>query len=191
MPRSHRLYRLAIISAALVTALVLFAHATPSAASKPFRVYLTFDDGPIPGNTNVILDILEQDHVKATFFDQGSHIHGNEQYLRRELLEGHHIGNHLVSHELNIMAPAHPADSLIIAKYIQVDAAIRWALGGLSARWDSEEPVKLFRWPGGAIKPIPLPNVITYNWTSATHDAGDVTPYGALYRALYGANEVQ
>ncbi|HLY27895.1 MAG TPA: polysaccharide deacetylase family protein [Aggregatilineales bacterium] len=191
MLRSHRLFRLVILSAVLLTGLVLFSHASPSGASRPFRVYLTFDDGPIPGNTNVILDILKKYGVKATFFDQGSHIHGNEQYLRREILEGHHIGNHLVFHDPIIMSPVNPPDSLVLAKYAETDAAIRYALGGLAGQWDIELPVKLFRWPGGAIHAIPLPDVITYNWTSATHDSGGVTPYGALYNALYGATEVQ
>jgi peptidoglycan/xylan/chitin deacetylase (PgdA/CDA1 family) len=168
----------------------LFVAPSPSAARGLFRVYLSFDDGPIPGNTNRILDILKKYNVKATFFIQGSHIQGNEIYLRQELLEGHHIGNHLVSHELNIMAPAKPADSLIVGKYIEVDGAIRWALGGLAGQWDQEEPIKPFRWPGGAVKAIPLANVITYNWTSATNDSGKVTPYGALVHALYGVPEV-
>ncbi len=189
--RLSRLSRLVIVPVALFTVLTLFTNATPGAASKLFRVYLSFDDGPIPGNTNVILDILKQYNVKATFFDQGSHIHGNEQYLRRELLEGHRIGNHLVFHDPIIMVPATPPDSLVLQKYAETDAAIRYALGGLSAQWDAELPIKLFRWPGGAVKAIPLPNVITYNWTSATHDSGEVTPYGALYNALYGATEVK
>lgn len=190
MFRLRRLSRPVTLGLCLLALFALFAAPTPGAARGRFRVYLSFDDGPIPGNTNRILDILKQYNVKATFFDQGSHIHGNEVYVRRELLEGHHIGNHLISHELNIMAPSRPADSLILSKYAEVDAAIRWALNGLSPQWDAEEPVKIFRWPGGAIKAIPLKNVITYNWTSATNDSAGVTPYGALYRALYGVPEV-
>lgn len=179
--------------AAILTLVLLagsLAATTPSAAHRPFRVYLSFDDGPIPGNTNRILDILKKYNVNATFFVQGSHIHGNEIYLRQELLNGNHIGNHLISHELNVMAPSNPPDKLIVSKYFEVDAAIRAALGGLSAQWDAEEPIKPFRWPGGAIKAIPLPNVITYNWDAATNDSGSVSPYGALYRALYGVPDV-
>src|SRR5690242_16514342 len=127
-----------LLSVTLLLSLVigLLVTVSPSAAHHTFVVYLTFDDGPIPGNTNRILDILKKYNVKATFFIQGSHIHGNETYLQRELLEGHHIGNHLVSHELNIMAPANPPDSLILSKYTEVDGAIRWGLGDLSAKWD-------------------------------------------------------
>src|SRR5258708_22845212 len=191
MSRFRRSSRSIALAMCLMAVLALLALPTPGVAKRQFRVYLSFDDGPIPGNTNRILDILKQYNAKATFFDQGSHIHGNEEYVRRELLEGHHIGNHLVSHELNIMAPVNPPDLLILSKYAEVDAAIRWALNGLSAQWDAEEPIKPFRWPGGAIKAIPLKNVITYNWTSATNDSGKVTPYGALYRALYGVPEVQ
>ncbi len=186
MPPIYRLRHLIGTMLCCVAVVALFTTAKPSAAGRLFRVYLTFDDGPIPGKTDIILDILKKYSVKATFFIQGSRIHGNENYVRRELIEGHHIGNHLISHETNIMAPSRPADSLILSKYAETDAAIRWALGELAGQWDAEEPIKPFRWPGGAIKAIPLPNVITYNWTSATNDSRGVTPYGALYRALYG-----
>jgi peptidoglycan/xylan/chitin deacetylase (PgdA/CDA1 family) len=189
MLRFHRACRLVAAILTLVVLAGLLSSPNPGAAHKLFRVYLTFDDGPIPGETNRILEILKKYNVKATFFVQGSHIHGNELYVRQELLEGHHIGNHLISHENNIMAPARPPDTLIVSKYNEVDGAIRWALGGLAGQWDQEEPIKPFRWPGGAAKAIPLPNVITYNWTSATNDSGKVYPYGALIRALYGAPE--
>src|SRR5215468_9310574 len=113
MLSTHRVSRLVVIAIVALTLLILSASVSPIAASRPFRVYLTFDDGPIAGNTNVILDVLKKYNVKATFFDQGSHIRGDEQYLKRELLEGHHIGNHLVFHDPIIMAPSNPPDSLI------------------------------------------------------------------------------
>ncbi len=187
MRRLRRLSRLIAVAVCLMIG--LFAAVHPASARQPWRVYLTFDDGPIPGRTDKILDILKKYNVKATFFIQGSRVHGSPDILRRELSEGHHLGNHLVSHELNIMAPVHPADSLILGKYAETDAAIRWALADMTGQWDAEEPVKPFRWPGGAIKAIPLPDVITYNWNSATNDSVGVTPYGALYRALYGVAE--
>ena len=36
--------------------------------NKKGSVYLTFDDGPKDGTTNIILDILKQEGIKATFF---------------------------------------------------------------------------------------------------------------------------
>jgi peptidoglycan-N-acetylglucosamine deacetylase len=60
-------------------------------------VALTFDDGP-SDFTPKILDILKQDKVPASFFVIGSEIAGREQYLQRELDEGHAVGNHTWTH---------------------------------------------------------------------------------------------
>ena len=175
-----------------LTVVCLLVVARPTNAQKAFAptftVYLGFDDGPVPGKTDIILAILKKYHVHATFFIQGAHIRNNEAYLRRELLDGHHIGNHLVFHDPVIMVPATPPDSVLLNRYYQTDGAIRAALGDLGPIWDAEEPIKPFRWPGGAIRAFPLPNVITYNWNSTTADSreGGVTPIGAAENALYG-----
>ena len=42
------------------------------------KVAITFDDGPDPQNTPVILDVLKKNGVSATFFCIGSRIEGNE-----------------------------------------------------------------------------------------------------------------
>lgn len=62
-------------------------------------VALTFDDGPSPTYTAMVLDILERYNVRATFFIQGSHISGNEELLQRALALGCEIGNHTMNHE--------------------------------------------------------------------------------------------
>lgn len=62
-------------------------------------VYLTFDDGPDPENTPIILDILKQSQIKATFFVVGTQVKDNPQILKRIYLEGHAIGNHSFNHE--------------------------------------------------------------------------------------------
>ncbi|MBL0258075.1 MAG: polysaccharide deacetylase family protein [Bacteroidetes bacterium] len=59
---------------------------------------LTFDDGPSPEHTAIILDILKVNNVKATFFCIGRNIEGNEDLLKRMHREGHTIGNHSYSH---------------------------------------------------------------------------------------------
>jgi peptidoglycan/xylan/chitin deacetylase (PgdA/CDA1 family) len=60
-------------------------------------IALTFDDGPDPTNTPLILDILK-DRAKATFFCIGKNIHGNEHLLKRMHEEGHLVGMHSYSH---------------------------------------------------------------------------------------------
>lgn len=61
-------------------------------------VYLTFDDGPHPPETERVLDVLREHGVRATFFLIGSKVSGNEAVLRRMLEEGHALGLHTYSH---------------------------------------------------------------------------------------------
>lgn len=61
-------------------------------------VYLTFDDGPHPPETERVLDVLCEHGARATFFLIGSKVSGNEALLRRMLEEGHALGLHTYSH---------------------------------------------------------------------------------------------
>lgn len=61
-------------------------------------VYLTFDDGPHPPETERVLDVLREHGARATFFLIGSNVSGNEAVLRRMLEEGHALGLHTYSH---------------------------------------------------------------------------------------------
>ena len=60
-------------------------------------IAITYDDGPQPGNTGAILDVLK-DRAKATFFCIGRKIKGNESLLKRMHEEGHLVGTHSFSH---------------------------------------------------------------------------------------------
>lgn len=61
-------------------------------------VYLTFDDGPYPPETERVLDVLRERGARATFFLIGSKVSGNDAVLRRMLEEGHALGLHTYSH---------------------------------------------------------------------------------------------
>lgn len=61
-------------------------------------VYLTFDDGPHPPETERVLDVLRERGARATFFLIGFKVSGNEAALRRMLEEGHALGLHTYSH---------------------------------------------------------------------------------------------
>ncbi|HFU4055669.1 TPA: polysaccharide deacetylase family protein [Streptococcus suis] len=62
------------------------------------QIALTFDDGPNPATTPLILDLLKTYNVKATFFVLGSAVEGNEAILQRMVAEGHEVANHTWSH---------------------------------------------------------------------------------------------
>ncbi len=61
-------------------------------------VALTFDDGPIQGKTERILDILDKYRIKAAFFCIGKRVTENRDLLNRIHQEGHVIGNHSYLH---------------------------------------------------------------------------------------------
>ncbi len=65
---------------------------------KDKKIYLTFDDGPIPEITPFILDTLAQHDIKATFFCVGENIIKNPAIFQRILKEGHSVGNHTYNH---------------------------------------------------------------------------------------------
>ena len=64
---------------------------------KP-KIALTFDDGPNPSSTPVLLDGLAGRNVKVTFFVIGENVVKYPKVVSREAEEGHIIGNHTYSH---------------------------------------------------------------------------------------------
>ena len=61
-------------------------------------VYLTFDDGPIPEITPWVLDLLQKEKIKATFFCVGENVMRNPEVYQQILKDGHSVGNHTFNH---------------------------------------------------------------------------------------------
>ena len=61
---------------------------------------LTFDDGPLPRNSNQVLQILADNCVKATFFIIGEQARANPEGVRKLIAAGHTIGTHSQRHPL-------------------------------------------------------------------------------------------
>jgi peptidoglycan-N-acetylglucosamine deacetylase len=132
------------------------------------EVALTFDDGPHPEFTPRILDILKREKVPATFFVVGEQAQLYPALVRREVAEGHEIGNHTY-HHVRL--------SWINASYIEpeiraANAAIR-EITGFPTRW--------FRPPGGDYDPDVVEaaqkaNMVMVLWTD---DPGDWASPGA------------
>ena len=70
----------------------------PLDPDKPM-IALTFDDGPVAGVTDKILDILSKHNAQATFFICGWRIKRAPELLTRTLAEGNELGNHTYNHE--------------------------------------------------------------------------------------------
>ena len=98
-------------------------------------IYLTFDDGPNSGTTNVILDILKEEGVKATFFVTNK---GPDELIKREFDEGHTVALHTASHDYAIV-------------YASVDSYFNdlYSVQDRVKRITGEES-KIIRFPGGS-----------------------------------------
>ena len=66
-------------------------------AEKP-EVYLTFDDGPVPEATPWILEMLEKENCRATFFCVGENALRYNHLYREIMAGGHTTGNHTHNH---------------------------------------------------------------------------------------------
>jgi len=62
------------------------------------RIFLTFDDGPVPGTTENVLAILKKYQVKATFFVVAEQAKEHRQTTNKIIKDGHSIGNHSLNH---------------------------------------------------------------------------------------------
>ena len=81
---------------------------------SPDRVVsITFDDGPNPTATPLILDVLEREGVRATFFVLGRHAERWPELVKRMADEGHQLGNHGFHHrKLHRRTPGYVRDDL-------------------------------------------------------------------------------
>lgn len=66
--------------------------------SKKFSIVLTFDDGPYPGYTEKILDILKKYNISSTFFVTGKHVQKYPDLVYKIWKEGHEVGLHGYNH---------------------------------------------------------------------------------------------
>lgn len=60
--------------------------------------YLTFDDGPDNQHTKDVLNVLQQENVKGTFFVLGKRVEHHPELVKRIVEEGHALGNHSYNH---------------------------------------------------------------------------------------------
>ncbi|MEG0757654.1 MAG: polysaccharide deacetylase family protein, partial [Raoultibacter sp.] len=140
-------------------------------------IALTFDDGPWPGSTEQILNVLKEYDVKATFFTVGERFDENGKALvKRAYDAGHQICTHSFDHargdgksvDLGLMSPEKQVEE--ITKGFDV---IKEATGA--------EASKVIRTPGGNFKPPLQKNIAPYitaeiGWTI---DSGDWRKPGA------------
>lgn len=135
--------------------------------------YLTFDDGPSKSVTPLILDLLKQENIKATFFVLGARAKLSPDILRREYKEGHFIASHGYSH---VYGDIYSSSQAVLDEYNKTKDIIKEIL-------QTDYDGHLFRFPGGSTggkyktikaeaKTLLNDNNIAYiDWNSLSSDA--------------------
>lgn len=153
-----------------------------SGESKPGVIYLTFDDGPQDGTTNVILDILKEEGVKATFFVTG---YGPDELIKREYDEGHTVALHTMVHDYAVV---YASGEAYFNDLKQVHDRVQRITG---------QDSRIIRFPGGASNTISrryCSGIMTYltqevlnrgyryyDWNISSGDAGSTTDPNQVY----------
>ncbi len=106
---------------------------------RPKTMYLTFDDGPSERCTDMVLDVLKANDVKATFFLVGEYVEKYPEVARRIAREGHTIGIHCYRHDYGELYES--AESYLADFQKAYDVILETT--GVEA--------KLFRFPGGSV----------------------------------------
>ena len=169
--------------------------APASPAGRP-RLYLTFDDGPIPEETPWVLDQLAAYGARGAFFCVGDNLARYPEIARAALAAGHRLGNHTQHHRSAWNTPR--AEYLAsVAECQKLLAEIQRSAVGLLPAVEDLLPVKqlagqdkpLFRPPYGRLTWPVLrqlrPHYRVVMWSLLTRDYDpDLAPERALRLAL-------
>lgn len=119
-----------------------FMPARTKSSAPSNEIALTFDDGPVPGKTSRLLDILKAHNVPAAFFCIGNRVNEHRDVVRRIHNEGHLVGNHSYWHAATFdLLPASKVEKELIDTNTAIHASI-----GVSPRF--------FRPPYGVTNPM-------------------------------------
>lgn len=86
-------------------------------------VALTFDDGPMPIQTQTILRILKENDVKASFFLVGEAVSAHPEETEMIIQAGHEVGNHSYTHQRMVLK----SSDFISLELTKTEAALRKA----------------------------------------------------------------
>lgn len=137
---------------------------------------ITFDDGPFPIYTTLLLDTLERLGVKATFFLVGEQVQRYPYFARAIAQAGHEIGNHGFYHvNLTLLPEAQIAEQLARAQEVITNV--------------TGQVPRYFRPPGGQYSRAVLQaahnlGLTTVFWTANSGDYASVNPRSLKWKIL-------
>jgi peptidoglycan/xylan/chitin deacetylase (PgdA/CDA1 family) len=118
----------------------LFPQAIWSLPKGVNEIFLTFDDGPHPTFTGNLLELLDAQQARATFFLVGEKVKKHPQLVREIVAAGHAIGNHTLHHrQLRWQRRAVVHEEIKTAQHILEDC--------------TNASIRYFRPPYGALSP--------------------------------------
>lgn len=141
------------------------------------KLYLTFDDGPVPGPTDFVLETLAKHSVQATFFCIGDNVRKHPEVFKRIIDQGHTVGNHTYNHLNGWKTPL----DKYVSNVTQCDDELRDSKLNLQG-------VKLFRPPYGKVTRSQIKSLAEYRiimWDVLTHDYDkSVSPKSCLANSI-------
>lgn len=157
----------------------IFGRITYNLKTHDKTVALTFDDGPNGIYTQQVLDILDQNKVKATFFLIGENVQRYPTLAREIAQKGHQIGNHSFDH---IWLLPFKSPTRIISEVNKTEAIITAITGA--------KP-NLFRPPHGwrspwMIKAVSQEGYKVVNWDDSAQDYLPMVSSGTIARRIIG-----
>ncbi len=141
------------------------------------ELFLTFDDGPVPGPTDFVLETLKKYSSKAAFFCIGDNVRKHPDTFKKVVNDGHAIGNHTFNHVKGW--------SVSLKKYVenvdQCDMELQ------SSKLEAQS-LKLFRPPYGRITRNQIKALSEYKiimWDVLTIDYNkNVSPESCLQNSI-------
>jgi peptidoglycan-N-acetylglucosamine deacetylase len=143
-------------------------------------IALTFDDGPYPFYTPLLLHVLDRSHVSATFFCVGRSAQEFPELVNLIIESGDEIGNHTFNHfKLNGLSNSQ------IAEQIMEGGAILSTFVG--------RPIDLFRPPHGRYdkRVLEIASAMGYRtifWSDSPEDTKSISPTLEVRRVLANAH---